>query len=291
MSDVFAVVDEIARCVVDRLKVSVADALRRPLIDRHTQNARAYEFYLKGRFYWTRRYHGGLIAAIEHFKKAIEEDAGYALAFAGLADAYAFIGIYAVQRPRLALTQAIAAVERALALDPDLPEAHTSLAFIKMGNDWDLAGAAREFARALELDPELAVTRIYYSWLLVLQGDIASAIAQVRSAQETEPLSPLVNAGAGHTLYLARRYDEAIAACEKSLEIDPNFILGTHVIGMCRALQGRLREAIDLGEQAAAMSGRAPFYVGVLGHYHARGGAIDTVRAILTELDAIAATR
>ena len=121
----------------------MADALRRPLIDRHTQNARAYEYYLKGRFYWTRRYHGGLIAAIEHFKKAIEEDAGYALAFAGLADAYAFIGIYAVQRPRLALTQAIAAVERALALDPDLPEAHTSLAFIKMGNDWDLAGAAR----------------------------------------------------------------------------------------------------------------------------------------------------
>ena len=160
-----------------------------------------------------------------------------------------------------------------------------------MGNDWDLAGAAREFARALELDPNLAVTRIYYSWLLVLQGDIASAIAQVRSAQETEPLSPLVNAGAGHTLYLARRYDEAIAACEKSLEIDPNFILGTHVIGMCRALQGRLREAIELGEQAAAMSGRAPFYVGVLGHYHARVGAIDTVRAILTELDAIAATR
>ena len=132
------------------------------------------------------------------------------------------------------------------------------------------------YARALELDPGLAVTRIYYSWLLVLQGDIASAIAQVRSAQETEPVSPLVNAGAGHTLHLARRYDEAIAACEKSLEIEPNFILGTHVIGMCRALQGRLREAIELGEQAAAMSGRAPFYVGVLGHYDARGGAIDT---------------
>ena len=93
-----------------------------------------------------------------------------------------------------------------------------------------------------------------------------------------------MNAGAGHTLYLARRYDEAIAACEKSLEIDPNFILGTNVIGMCRALQGRLREAIELGEQAAAMSGRAPFYVGVLGHYHARQrrdrpGAGDSDRA------------
>jgi serine/threonine-protein kinase len=289
--DVFAVVDDIARSVVDRLKVSLAEVLRRPLIHRHTENARAYEYYLKGRFYWTRRYHGGLVAAIEHFKKAIDEDAGYALAFAGLADAYAFIGIYAVQRPRQALAQAIAAAERALALDPNLPEAHTSLAFIRMGHGWDLAGAGQEFVRALELDPQLAITRIYYSWLLVLQGDIASAMVQVGAAQEAEPLSPLVNAGAGHTLYLARRYDEAIAACEKSLEIDPNFILGTHVIAMCRALQGRISEAVDLGERAAAMSGRAPFYLGVLGHYQARGGALEPVRAILRELDETAAAR
>jgi serine/threonine-protein kinase len=291
VGDVFAVVNDIARSVVDRLKVSVPEALYRPLIDRHTENARAYEYYLKGRFYWTRRYHGGLVAALEHFKKAIEEDAGYALAFAGLADAYAFMGIYAVQRPRLALAQAIAAAERALALNPVLPEAHTSVAFIKMGNDWDLAGAARAFARALELDPQLAVTRIYYSWLLVLQGDVASAMVQVRAAQDTEPLSPLVNAGAGHTLYLARRYDEAVAACERSLEIDPNFILGTHVIGMCRALQGRLPEAIDLAERAVSMSGRAPFYLGVLGHYHARRGALEHVQAILQELDEMGATR
>ena len=116
--DVFAVVDDIARSVVDRLKVSLAEVLRRPLVDRHTENARAYEYYLKGRFYWTRRYHGGLVAALEHFKKAIEEDAGYALAFAGLADAYAFIGVYAVQRPRLALAQAVAAAKRALDAQP-----------------------------------------------------------------------------------------------------------------------------------------------------------------------------
>jgi len=291
VGDVFAVVDDIARRVVDRLKVSLAEVLRRPLIHRHTDNARAYEHYLKGRFYWTRRWHGGLMAALEHFKKAIEEDAGYALAFAGLADAYAFIGVYAVQRPRLALARALTAAERALALSPDLPEAHTSLAFIKLGNDWDLAGAAQEFGRALELDPQLALTRIYYSWLLVLQGDVGSAMVQLRAAQETEPLSPLVNAGAGHTLYLARRYDEAIAACERSLEIDPNFILGPHVIAMCRAVQGRLPEAVDLGERAVSMSGRAPFYLGLLGHYHARRGAIEPVQAILQELDELAATR
>jgi len=289
--DVFAAVNDIARAVVDRLKVSLPQVSRRPLIDRHTDNARAYEHYLKGRFYWTRRWHGGLVAALEHFKKALEEDAGYALALAGLADAYAFIGVYSVQRPRTALALALAAAERALALNPDLPEAHTSLGFIKLGNDWDLAGAAREFARALELDPQLALTRIYYSWLLVLQGDLASAMVQLRTALEAEPLSPLVMTGAGHTFYLARRFDESIAACESSLEIDPNFILSTHLIGMCRACQGRLSDAIDLGERAATMSGRAPFYVGVLGHYHARRGSMEQVQAILSELDELAPTR
>ena len=282
---------EIARSVVDRPEASLADLPPRPLVGPHTQNARAYQAYLKGRFYWTRRYHGGLTAAIDHFKKAIEEDAGYALAYAGLADAYSFIGIYAVQRPRSAFAQAAAAVERALALDPDLPEAQTSLAIIKLANDWDVAGAARAFTRALELDPRQAVTRIYYSWLLVLQGDVASAMVHVRTAQETEPLSPLINAGAGHSLYLARRYDEAIVECEKSLEIDPNFILGIHVMGMCRALQGGLDAAIELGERTASMSGRAPFYLGVLGHYYARIGARDRVDAILRELEQITAHR
>jgi len=283
--------DDIARSVVDRLKGSLIDAPRTPLIGRHTQNSRAYHSYLKGRFYWTRRFHGGLLAAHRHFTEAIQEDAGYALAYAGLADAYAFMGIYAVQQPRSAFAAASETVARALELDPDLPEAHTSLAFIKLASDWDLPAAAREFRRALELDPRQALTRIYYSWLLVLQEDVAGALAQIHAAQETDPLSPLVNGGAGHTLYLARRYAEAIVECEKALEIDPNFILPAHVIGMCRALQGQLDEAIEIAERTVSMSTRAPFYLGVLGHYYARAGRHQAAREILEELERIAAQR
>jgi serine/threonine-protein kinase len=270
---------------------TLADGTRLPLMGRHTQNTRAWHAYLKGRFYWMRRHHGGLMAALEHFKKAIEEDAGYALAYAGLADAYAFMGTYSVQRPRSAFALAADAVARALALEPGLPEAHTSLAFVKLARDWDLPAAAREFVRALELDPGQAITRIYYSWLLVLQRDVPGAVSQVRTAQDTDPISPLVNAGAGHTFYLARRYDEAVAECEKALEIVPDFILAMHVIGMCRALQGRLDEAIEIGERAASMAGRAPFYLGVLGHYYARKGAGETVRALLDELERAAGQR
>jgi tetratricopeptide (TPR) repeat protein len=106
-----------------------------------------------------------------------------------------------------------------------------------------------------------------------------------------EPLSPLVNAGLAHTLFLARRYDQAVTECERSLEVDPNFIFAIHMLGMCRAQQSRLTEAIEIGERTVLMSGRAPFYLGVLGHYHARNGATDKAREILEELATLAATR
>jgi len=290
VADVFAVQEEIAQNVVDRLKVSVTGISHEPLIRRYTDNQRAYHAYLKGRFYWLRRYHGGLQAALEHFEQAIQEDAGYALAHAGVADAYAIIGFYSLQRPRIAFARALAAAKRALAIDPDLPEAHTSVALVSLG-DWDFAEASRQFARALELDSDQAMARIYWSWLMVLQGDIAGAMDQARTAQESEPLSPLVNGGVAHTLYLARRYEEAIAECEKSLEIDPNFILAIHVKGMCHALQGRLAEAVTIAEQCALMSGGAPFYLAVLGHYYARSGATDKVRQVVAQLNDIAGHR
>jgi serine/threonine protein kinase/tetratricopeptide (TPR) repeat protein len=291
MADVLAVQDEIARSVVDRLKFTLAEFPRQTLIRQHTENPRAYQCYLKGRFYWTRRHHGGLMAALEQFQKAIEEDAGYALAYAGLADAYSLMAVYSAQRPRIAFAHALAAVERALAIDPHLAEAHTSLAFIRLQNDWNWPEAERGFRRALELDPTQTSPRIYRSWLMVLQGDVAGAVNEARRAQEIEPLSPLVNAGTAHTLFLARRYDQAIAECEKSLEVDPNFILPIHLTGMCRALQSRLTEAIEIGQRTVLMSGRGPFYLGVLGHYYARSGASDKVSDILEELAALAGTR
>lgn len=289
-ADVFAVQEEIARNVVDRLKVTLTEVPRGPLIRWHTDSPRAYHLYLKGRFYWLRRYHGGLQAALEHFQQAIDEDAGYALAHAGVADAHAIIGFYSLQKPRIAFANATAAAERALAIDPDLPEAHTSLALSNLG-DWNWPEAERHFSRALELDPSQTMARIYWSWLMVLQHDNAGAMMQVRTAQEMEPLSSLVNGSVAHTLYLARRYDEAIAECEKSLEVDPSFILAIHVMGMCKALQGRLTEAIEIGQRTASMSGRAPFYLAVLGHYYARSGATDKVRQLVEELEGIADQR
>jgi tetratricopeptide (TPR) repeat protein len=124
-----------------------------------------------------------------------------------------------------------------------------------------------------------------------VQGDHDGAATEARKAQEIEPLSPLVNAGAGHALFLARRYDQAIAECEKAIEVDANFIFASHVMGMCRAKQSRIAEAIEIGERTVSMSGRAPFYLGVLGHYYATNGAADKVADVLEELENLAATK
>jgi Tfp pilus assembly protein PilF len=288
-ADVFAVQEEIARSVVDRLKVTPTEAPGGPLIRRHTDNPRAYHLYLKGRFYWLRRYHGGLRAALEHFQQAIEEDAGYALAHAGVADAYAMIGFYSLQKPRIAFANALAAAERALAIDPDLPEAHTSLALVSLG-DWDWAEAERQFKRALELDPGQAMARIVWSWLMVLQGDIAGAMIQVRTAQEAEPLSPLVMGTVAHTLSWRDGMTTPSRSARNAWKSTPASS-SIHVMGMCRALQGRPVEAVEIGKRTVSMSGRAPFYLGILGHYYARSCATDKVREVLDELERLADQR
>jgi serine/threonine-protein kinase len=159
---------------------------------------------------------------------------------------------------------------------------------IRLGNDWNWPAAEAEFRRALELDPKQALPRIYLSWLLILRGNAAGGLTEARLAQDIEPLSPLVNSGAGYALFLARRYDEAIAECEKSLEVDPNLIVPMYVIGMCLALQSRLPEAIELMERAVDISNRAPFYLGLLGNLYARTGQTAKVNAILNELDRLA---
>lgn len=285
MADVFVLQDEIAHSVVDRLKTTVAEFPLRPLIRRYTDNPRAYHLYLKGRFHWSRRYSGGLRAALEHFQQAIDEDAGYALAQVGVADAYSFMAFYSIQHPKMAFERAASAVQRALAIDPELPEAHTSLALLRLGSEWNCAEAQAQFKRALTLDPTQTLARIYYAWMLALMGDPATASMHVRIALEMDPMSPLVRTGSAYMLFLCRQYEAAVLECQKALEVDTSFIIAIYVMGMCRAQQSRYPEAIELMERAAAMARRAPFYIGLLGNFYGRAGMSDKAQEILRELE------
>jgi TolB-like protein/Tfp pilus assembly protein PilF len=286
MDDVFAVQDDIAARVVERFRLSVGELQQRIRGSRHTDNPRAYHLYLKGRFHFARRYFGGLTTALDCFNRALAEDAGYSLAHAGLADVYAFLGLYSVVRPTDAFALASAAAERAMQIDPEVPEVQTSLALVALGRDWNMPLAMQHLAKAVELDGTQALPRIYHSWIHVLLGDLPSALALVRAAQALDEGSALVNSGAGYMHFLAGNYDEGVAECDRALQAQPNFIISLYVKGMCRVQQGMLDEAIALLSKAAAMSNRAPFYTGLLGNVYARAGKVDEARAILSELEA-----
>ena len=209
----------------------------------------------------------------------------------GLADVFSFLGLYSIRQPREVFALAERAARRALEIDPHAPEVQTSLALLAIGRDWDLPEAIRRLALAVELDHGQVQSRIYHAWVLVLLGQHEAALNLAHDAQELDPTSLLVTSGVAYTCFLARAYAAGVEACERSLEQDPDFIIAMYVKGMCRAQQGEFGEAIQLLERAVAMSGRAPFYVGLLGNFYGRGGRPDAARRVLAELAERSATQ
>jgi Tfp pilus assembly protein PilF len=283
MADVFALQDEMARSIVDKLKVAWVDKLQP--IRRYTDNRESYLHYLRGRFYWSKRYEGGLMTAKQEFEHALERDARNAQAYSGLADVYAFLGLYSIIPPRSAFAVAKTNVDKALAIDDALPEAHTSQGLIAMSANWDWRAAEAEFMRALDLDKSQAPAHLYYAWLLALRERRTEAIIAIKRAQNADPLSPLVNSGAGWMYFLLREYDQAIAECQKCVEIDANFLVGMYVMAMAYARKGEYDTAMPLITRAADLSNRAPFYLGLLGQIYAETGRMAEAEQVLAELE------
>jgi serine/threonine-protein kinase len=286
LADVFTLQEEITRAIVDQLKVSLAEHLRQ---SSRTENRTAYHHYLKGRFYWSKRYEGGLKAAMDEFQNAIREDPGYAAAYSGLADTLMFIGFYSLDHPREMYERAETFIHKALSLDSRLPEAHTSLALIQLSARWNWAAAENEFLRAIELDPTHAPAHLYYSWLLAVVGRHWEAGVAAQRAQDIDPLSPLINSGVAWMYYNCREYDRAIEEANKSLEVDANFLVGIYVLGLAYAMKRQYADAAPLIERAVTLSGRAPFYLGLLGLVYGEMGRPEKVDQIFAELDALRA--
>ena len=284
MSDVFAVQDDITRSIVEKLKVAWVDKLEP--VRRYTDNRDSYLHYLKGRFYWSKRYEGGLIKARDEFQAAIAEDGDNALAYSGMADVFAFLGLYSLMPPRAAFAKAKEAADRALAVDDTLPEGHTSLGLIAMSADWNWRRAEVEFMRAADLDKRQAMAHLYYAWLLALIDRRTEALIAIKRAQDADPLSPLINSGAGWMHFLMRDYDQAIAECQRCVEVDANFLVGLYVMAMAYTQKRQYDEAEPLIVRATELSNRAPFYLGLLGQIYADTGRKAEADAILAELDA-----
>ena len=284
LADIFAIQEDIAREISDRLRLKLTGTEKQRLARQPTNSPEAYEDYVKGRYHWNRRTPESLQKARDMFQSAIDKDPAYALAYSGLADTYAQLVDYAGMAPRPALDRAKAAAEKALAIDPSLAEAHISLAWLVQRLSWDWEGAEREFRRAIELNPGYATGHHFYSNYLASMGRPEEALAENRRAWELDPLSLIVYNAKGRILVTARRYDQAIEAYHKPLEMDPSFFPSRRQFGMAYAAQGRYPQAIAEFQKALRLWPEDTFAQGQLGNAYARAGQKSEALAVLNSL-------
>ena len=258
LTDVFVIQGAVAQRVAEALQVQLAAGERTQIGKSWTGNVEAYTLYLRGRYAWNKRSPADLLESVEYFKKSAQKDPRYALAYAGLADAYTLLGNYYVLPPTDAYTQAQAAAMKALEIDESLAEAHTSLAFALMHYRWDWAGAEIEFKRAIELNPSYAVGESWYAYFLTVTGRFDEAVAVRTRAQELDPLSVVVRSDVGLTMYFARKYEETVEQFHKTLSSDPSFYAAYIPLGAALLHLHRPDEAIAAFRKARVFSQNHP---------------------------------
>jgi len=288
--DIFAIQEEIANEISEKLRLSLTGEEKQRLAKRFTRNSEAYQLYLKGRFYWNRRTTEGLRKGIEYFQQAIEKDPGYALAYSGLADSYNVLPFYSAMTPLEAYSQAKAAATKALEIDETLAEAHTSLAHALWNYDWDWPGAAREHKRSLELNPNYPTAHHWYGWFLSVMGRSEEAVRESRRALELDSLSLVANASLGWVYYHCRQSDLAVDQLCKTLELDPHFPLAHHNLGLCYSQRGRYEEAAAEFQEALKLGENPRTSAALIGTY-GRSSRRGEAQTMLQELIQAAKTK
>jgi serine/threonine protein kinase/tetratricopeptide (TPR) repeat protein len=244
ISEVFAMQEDIAKAIADKLRFKLTEEQRRRVSRRETENQEAYKAYLRARHSWNKRTKEGIKTAIEQFQTAIEIDPTYASAHAGLANAYAVLPIYDRLASDIGYARAEAAAQTALKIDQMLSEAWTALGWIKFSRDMDLPAAGKQFAHALELNPNDPTAHQWYAFYLSALGRFDQAISEIDRALKLDPLSPIINNSLGRTLYYARRYPEAIKQFQKALELEPGFHPAHYNLGSAYVKSEMYPEAI-----------------------------------------------
>src|SRR5580704_516330 len=284
--DTLAVQNRVASAIADEIRINLTPQEQASLKNVKVVNPEAYESYLKGRYFWNKRTADGLKAALAYFQQAIEQDPKYAQAYSGLADTYTLLGDwqYAVMTPKEALPKAKAAAIKALELDSALGEAHTSLAVCLDGFDWDFDAAEKEFQRAIELNPGYATAHHWYAWHLRHTGREEEAIAEMRKAEDLDPLSLIINSDLAELLVLAHSYDESIRQSRKTIEMDPNFAIAHNQLGQAYFQKQMYEAAIAELEKSVQLSGGSPTCVANLARAYAASGRRSEAEKLLGDL-------
>src|SRR5881227_137928 len=270
--DVFAVQDEIARAIVGAMRVKLSGAANATLVKPSTENPEAHDLYLQGRYFFAKRDSTSLRKAQDYFERAIVKDPSYALAYAGLSDAYSHRAVFGYVPPHDIHSKAKQAVLRALALDSTLAEAHTSLGFIDLFLEWDWTTAGREFDRALALDSRYPPAHLFRAWYFVATDRMEDAIGEVQTAVSLDPFSLVNNARLSSMLYYARRYNEALAQARRLLELDSMSFQVRVELARAYLQLGQCDEALAAMKHAPEQASGAAYFRGVWGWINARCG-------------------
>ena len=285
MEDIFAIQDEISLTIVDKLKVKLLRDEKQKLIKRHTEDAEAYNLYLKGRYFWNKRTKEGFRRALEHFEHAVAVDPGFSLAYSGLADTYNLLGFYCLLAPKETFPKAKTAALKALEIDETIAEAYTSLGFANLYYDWNWGEAEKNFLKAIELGPGYPTAHHWFGEYLVVVGQIDEAFAEARNALEFDPFSLIINIFSGWAYYYSDRYDQAIEQFQKTLDLDPDFAPAHFYLGLTYVQKAMFEKAIASFRKAKALFGDSPLMDTAVGHVYAAWGKTDELNKVLDELE------
>ncbi len=290
MDDIFAVQDAISEQISTSLRLRLSSEEKSRLVKRHTDDRVAYEFYLKGRFYMSKRTGEALNTAIEYFERARERDPTYALAYSGIADCYSLLPIYSDLSEQESIPKAKAAALQALQIDEQLVEAHTALANMYQLYDWDWAAGDKGFRRAIELNPNYATAHHWYGMNLSGQARFDEAIAEMKRALALDPLALIINSDLGNVYWEARYYDLAIQQLQKTIEMDQNFYVAHYVLGVVYIFKGEIPKGIDQLRQAARLNDD-PRMLAAMGYAYGLSGDRDQAEKTLVQLENLSSKR
>jgi serine/threonine protein kinase/Tfp pilus assembly protein PilF len=293
LADVLTVQEEISRDISDNLQLRLTGEEKQRLKKHSTENAESYQLYLKGRYYSNKASYQGLKKSVDYFQQAIEIDPGNALAYAGLANSYGTLGIFAYLQSKDAFPKAKAAALKALEIDRSLAEARAALGIAKYIYDWDWAGAEADLRKAIELDPNSVDAHRTYAQFLTVVGRFEEGFAEDQRTLELDPLSPQVIGTLAYHYLAARRYDESIAQYKRALEFDPGLDWVYAQLSWAYGAKGNYAEAIAANERAGTEVHPIPaenqLNAGALGWIYALAGRGGDARKVIGEFKELAA--
>jgi len=289
LADILTLEREISTEISEHLRLKLSNSQRTRMGKGSTESSEAYQLYLKGRYHWNKRTEEGIKKSIEYFERAIDRDAKFALAYAGLADSYNLLASYSTKPLVTPFLRAKATALKALSLDDKLAEAHTALAAVKLWREFDWEGAERGWRKAIALNPNYSTAHLWLALHLSATEKMDEALSEVRLGLELDPLARVINLNLARILHFARRFDEAIKQCRKTIDMYPDYLIAHRRLGMSFGEKGMFDEAESEFKKALAISPDDSETMSAMAYAYTSAGRVDDARRILERLDRIVA--